>query len=104
VIDPPLLVTPFRLQHFLNRPGLLNVTDQAQIIPLFAHGPAGGTPMISALRRLFAQYAASPSRVLLIFVTDGEPSDGSYSQLFTTLQGLPANMYLSFVECNDNEV
>jgi hypothetical protein len=59
--------------------------------------------MITALRRLFQQYAAAPSRVLLIFVTDGEPSDGSYNQLFATLQSMPQNIYLSLVECNDNE-
>lgn len=86
--------------HFLNRPGLGNVTSQQQIAPLFASGPNGRTPMIGALQRLFAQYAGFPGRVLLLFVTDGEPSDGSYDQLFRTLQRLPANMYLSFVECN----
>ena len=64
----------------------MNVTDQAQIAPLFAQGPSGGTPMIGALRRLFSQYSVYPMRVLLIFVTDGEPSDGSYSQLFQVLQ------------------
>lgn len=86
--------------HFLNRPGLVNVTNQQQIVPLFASGPSGRTPMIGALQRLFMQYASSPSRVLLLFITDGEPSDGSYDQLFRTLQRIPSNMYLSFVECN----
>ena len=81
--------------HFLNRPGVMDVTSPAQIAPFFASGPSGGTPMIGALRRLFSQYARMPSRVLLLFITDGEPSDGTYKQLFTTLQGIPQNMYIS---------
>lgn len=78
--------------HFLNRPGMPGVTSIAQIAPLFAQCPSGGTPMIGALQRIFLTYAAVPSRVLLLFVTDGEPSDGTYSQLFRTLQGIPQNM------------
>ena len=59
--------------------------------------------MIGSLRRLFRTYASLPSRVLLLFITDGEPSDGNYDQLFYALSSIPQNMYISFVECNDNE-
>jgi hypothetical protein len=51
---------------------------------------------------MYQMYASHP-KVLLILVTDGEPSDGDYNQLFQCLTKLPANMYLSMVECNDNE-
>eukprot|EP01106_Pelomyxa_sp_JSP_P016562 TRINITY_DN623_c0_g2_i1.p2 TRINITY_DN623_c0_g2~~TRINITY_DN623_c0_g2_i1.p2 ORF type:complete len:151 (+),score=51.66 TRINITY_DN623_c0_g2_i1:100-552(+) len=60
--------------------------------------------MVAMFRRMFAMYRAEVGRVLLILVTDGEPSDGSYSALFSTLKNeRPANFYVSFVECNDNE-
>ena len=38
--------------HFLNRPGALGVTSTAQLAPVFANGPAGGTPLITALGSL----------------------------------------------------
>jgi hypothetical protein len=58
--------------------------------------------MIASLRQMYRLYSHLP-RVLLVLVTDGEPSDGSYDALFSTLSQLPRNMYISMVECNDNE-
>ena len=55
--------------HFLNRPGVMGVTNVSQVAPLFAPGPGGGTPMIGALQRLFRTYSNVPSRVLLLFIT-----------------------------------
>lgn len=34
--------------------------------------------MIGSLRRMYERYAGMQTRVLLILVTDGEPSDGEY--------------------------
>ena len=82
----------------------MNVTNPASLAPLFVSRPAGGTPMISTLRRLFEVYGSQPRRVLVIFVTDGEPSDGSIDDLFRLLQrGRPDNVHVSLAECNDNE-
>ena len=87
----------------MNRDGLTGVKDPMQLAPLFAQPPRGGTPMISMFRKMYNLYANEPGRVLLILVTDGEPSDGSYNDLFNVLNNKPANFYVSFVECNDNE-
>ena len=89
--------------HFMNRQGKLGVTDASQLAPLFLNGPSGGTPMIGLFRRMYDMYRGESGRVLLILVTDGEPSDGSYSDLFRVLTNKPDNFYVSFVECNDNE-
>jgi hypothetical protein len=89
--------------HFMNRPGVTGVTNAQQLNTCFSRGPGGGTPMIGSLRKMFQMYGNPGRRVLLILVTDGEPSDGSYNQLFRTLQSMPSHMYLSMVECNDNE-
>ena len=89
--------------HFMNRSGLLNVVDPMQLAPLFTQPPIGDTPMIGSLRRLYDVYRAVPGHVLLILVTDGEPSDGGYDDLFSVLNNKPGNVYVSLVECNDNE-
>ncbi len=89
--------------HFMNRPGLMNVTHENQIIPLFSSPPSGNTPMLSILRRVFRDYSSIKGNVIVILITDGEPSDGEYSELFQLLLNKPVNFYISFVECNDNE-
>ena len=89
--------------HFMNRPGLPGVRDPSQLQPLFNAPPSGGTPMIGLLQRVYSQYSRVQGRVLLILITDGEPSDGEYNDLFRTLNQKPDNFYISMVECNDNE-
>jgi hypothetical protein len=95
--------------HFLNRGSYENITSPAQLAPLFATGPHGGTPLITAFRRVFAypKYLAdlqSGRRVIVVVVTDGEPSDGNPGQLFMLLsRGRPAGFHVSLAECNDNE-
>lgn len=43
--------------HFMNRQGLMNVTDISQVQPLFSRPPGGGTPMIGSISRMYRQYA-----------------------------------------------
>ncbi len=88
--------------HFMNRAGLMGVRNVAQLSPMFAAPPSGGTPMIGSLNRIFNTYSNVPTRVLVILITDGEPSDGNYDMLFRTLMNKPPNFYISLVECNDN--
>jgi len=88
---------------FLNRPGQMGVTNLTQLESHFAAMPSGGTPMVGAIRNIFQTYASYRGKLLLVVITDGEPSDGSYNDLFNALMGKPQNFYVSFVECNDNE-
>ena len=85
--------------HFLNRGGATNVTNPASLAPMFSSRPAGGTPMLTTLRRVFEVYspvAASGRRVIVIFFTDGEPSDGSVDDLFRLLNNnRHANIHIS---------
>jgi len=50
---------------------------------------------------------AAGRRVLIIVITDGEPSDGSPDDLYGVLNSVLSkhkpNLYISFTECNDNE-
>jgi hypothetical protein len=102
--------TPLGLDcHFLNRGSFENVTSPAQLAPAFATGPHGGTPLITAFRRVFAspKYMADLQqgrRVIVVVVTDGEPSDGDPGTLFMLLsRARPAGFCVSLAECNDNE-
>lgn len=93
--------------HFLNRPGLAGVRDAQQLVPLFAAPPRGGTPLIGSLSSIFSTHsaeAAAGRRILVVIVTDGEPSDGSVHDLFQLLQrGRHPSFHISLAECNDNE-
>ena len=92
--------------YFLNRPGVKAVTSGAQLATSFASPPAGGTPLIGSLSNIFATYnneARSGRRIIIIVITDGEPSDGSADQLFSILQRRGPNEFESLAECNYNE-
>lgn len=93
--------------HFLNRPSFLGVNCKEALAPAFQDRPKGGTPLCSAIPRVLSHYEAvcAQSRVLLIIITDGEPSDGSADDLFYVLQRelRRPNLHVSMCECNDNE-
>ena len=73
----------------------------------FVHPPRHGTPLIGSLRGIFNKYrpeAAAGHRVLVVVITDGEPSDGTVQSLFNLLQyERHNNIHVSLAECNDNE-
>lgn len=95
--------------HFLNRPSVRDARSRAQLAPAFAAPPSGGTPLLSRISALASMYASdlASSRVLLLVITDGEPSDGSPDDLFLCLQRVlrthSPRLFVSFAECNDNE-
>lgn len=98
--------------YFLNRGQQLNVSTVAGIAKHFSRGPNGGTPLCGRLRSIFEKYRAtmrSGRRVLVIVITDGEPTDGSVLELYNILEKElnkgpnKDNLYVSFAECNDNE-
>ena len=98
--------------YFLNRGKHLNVSDRSQIAPFFSQGPRGGTPLCGSLRRIFDAYQADMQagrRVLVIVITDGEPSDGGVDDLFSLMESAlkygrnKDKLFVSFAECNDNE-
>ena len=107
LVDIVTSTTPSGLDvFFLDRPGVQNVTDAAQLRSSFAWGPRGGTPIIGVLGQIFKAYEplAQRKRVLVVVITDGEPSDGTTSQLFSLLkyQRHP-NIHVSLAEMSDDE-
>ena len=88
---------------FLNRPGGTNVMSAAQLAPMFMNNPSGGTPLVGKMRDVMAFCGRTyPGRVLVVCITDGEPSDGSPDDLFNVLAARPRNIFVTIAECNDN--
>lgn len=90
--------------YFLNRPTLRNVVDMNGLQSTFANPPSGGTPLIGTLRTIFNEKSYLPvnRQLLVVVITDGEPSDGSFNDLFNVLYYKPYNVHVSFAECTDN--
>ena len=59
--------------HFLNREGLMNVTNRCQIERFFCDKPRGYTPIVQTLKKIFNNKIDSKRLVLL--ATDGIPTD-----------------------------
>jgi hypothetical protein len=92
--------------HFLNRPSLYNVTDVSKLGPVFADPPNGGTPLLGSLRSIFDQNRILPPDkqfLLVVVITDGEPSDGTLEDMFRLLTNKAPHIHVSLCECTDND-
>lgn len=93
--------------HFLNRKEKLGVIDMSGLQMVFSDAPSGGTPLISKIRKIHDRYIEKldGKQLLLIVITDGEPSDGGRNDLFDVLNYVTknGNVHVSFAECTDNE-
>jgi len=93
--------------HFLNRPSLTGVTDMTGLQQVFANLPNGATPLVGSLRKIHNMYmpTLNGKQLLIVVITDGEPSDGSRNDLFNALTAITStgNVHVSFAECTDNE-
>ena len=70
----------------------------------FLKDPSGRTPLISTLKRIYSDKNNLPDdkQLLIIVVTDGEPSDGNLYDLRNVLMRKKSNVHISFAECTDN--
>ena len=93
--------------HFLNRKSVYNVVDMTGLQQVFSKGPSGSTPLIGSLQRIHNEYKYNlgEKQLLIVVVTDGEPTDGNRDNLYWTLSNITAggNVHISFAECTDNE-
>lgn len=93
--------------HFLNRGKKLNVTNMEGLQLVFSDEPDGSTPLIKALRKIHNEYKNNlgDKQLLIVVITDGEPSDGNHSDLYRALVHITnnGNVHVSFAECTDDE-
>ena len=90
--------------YFLNRPEIRGVTTPAGLQGVFSLPPNGLTPLIGALRRIYEDKKHIPSdlNLLIVVITDGEPTDGTRADLYNALYYKRSNVHVSFAECTDN--
>jgi len=89
--------------YFLNRGVYPGIKDMTGLQALFESGPNGNTPLLGTLKKIYRDKAGITKQLLIIVVTDGEPSDGSLEQLSSVLKNKEDNVHISFAECTDNE-
>jgi hypothetical protein len=93
--------------YFLNREKRVGVNSMIGLQTAFSAQPNGGTPLIGTLRQVYNEKidrVSKERKLLIIVVTDGEPTDGSRSDLYNTLVDITrsGNVHVSFAECTDN--
>lgn len=89
--------------RFLNREGRNNVNSLIGLQSLFNAPPKGETPLIGALNHIYKEKSQS-ERLLIVVITDGEPTDGTRDDLYNILMRITSrgNIHISFAECTDN--
>jgi len=90
--------------YFLNRGVVRGVKSVAGLQEVFSSDPGGGTPLIGALDTIYREkggFIRADRQLLVLVVTDGEPSDGSTEQLCNAIRRKPPGCHLSFAECTD---
>lgn len=93
--------------YFLNREKKCNVNVLSGLQSIFSAPPNGKTPLIGALNNIYndkINLINNERKLLIIVITDGEPTDGSRNELYNTLVNITnnGNIHISFAECTDN--
>jgi hypothetical protein len=58
---------------------------------------------MTTLRRIYQEkQRADGGQVLIVIISDGEPSDGSHRDFFNSLMAKPKNFHVSMAECTDD--
>jgi len=60
------------------------------------------TPMLKTLRP-YLNYGGAERDRLIIVITDGEPSDGSFAELKSLIEAKSSRVFVSFLMCTDEE-
>lgn len=98
--------------HFLNAGPVEKVQRWEQVAPIAARGPTGYTPLLGAMRTVFAKYdpAKTEQRLITIIATDGVPSDcppatSASRAVGDLLRGRPSidKSFVTFLSCTDND-
>jgi len=63
--------------------------------------PAGRTPLIKLVEKA-AEARCSGERIMMV-MTDGSPTDGSFNDLKKTCERKPAGVYMNFLMCTDDD-
>lgn len=93
--------------YFLNREKICRVNSMIGLQAAFNMPPTGSTPLISTIDRIYndkKNTICCDRKLLILVVTDGEPTDGTRNDLFNKLVEITrcGDVHVSFAECTDN--
>jgi hypothetical protein len=92
---------------FLNRAPIKCVRNIEQLRPSFLQKPAGFTPLTGVLNTILYENSRTERQLLIIIVTDGEPTDDSgrrdIHSFKRCLQHRPRNVFTTIVACTDED-
>ena len=109
IIELVSALNPFGLDiYFLNRGKFHNVIDASVLDHVFDDKPRGETPLISRIKSAYhdnLHLVGTEQELLFVVITDGVPTDGSKSDLYSTLLEITKhkNIHISFADCTDAE-
>ena len=98
--------------YFLNRNKCVGVNSIVGLQNIFSAPPSGDTQITKTLNQIYEDkqsiLSQSQKQLLIIVVTDGEPTDGTNdarSNLFRAIRNITKNsrIHISFAECTDQE-
>ena len=96
--------------YFLNRDPVFHVKDPAQVQQIFSEPPAGYTPLVPVLEKVFrlpASRRGHDKKLLVFIATDGAPTDDSGIETIDELERLmrekrqPVTTFVQFLICTD---
>lgn len=96
--------------YFLNRPAIHNISNASQLNETFNIKPKGFTPLPRVLAQVLREHAKflAQKKLLIIIVTDGEPTDDKGYQAIgkfkDTLLRRDCRVYTSIIACTDDDV
>jgi hypothetical protein len=109
IIEIAIIFNPFGCDvYFLNRKNQSNVIDKEQLSKSFIDQPNGYTPLESRLKQVLNDNPDRSKKLLIMIVTDGEPTDLhgeiNIKQFKDCLLNRPDNVYTTIAACTDDDV
>jgi hypothetical protein len=96
--------------YFLNRPSIFKVQNKSVVDAAFHALPNGGTPIVRTLNQIYTKYQHNEKNVLVIIITDGEPTDAGSenADLLAVFNRIFSNtnpqFRISMMICSDDEI
>jgi len=89
--------------RFLNHGGANDIHRHEDLEAVFTWAEAAGrTPLCARLREYLNPARLESDRLVLV-MTDGEPSDGSFNELKNIVRGKHKQVFCSFMMCTDDD-
>jgi len=90
---------------FLNDDQWYKITVSSQLDDIFLRKPKayGKTPLLANLQPVVRGHGSDEKDTLLLVLTDGVPSDCSFDQMSDLIRSKPAEVFVSFAMCTDED-